>query len=178
MAGLAAEDATPAVTLLERGCELEDPAACNALADLVYLGILGAPEPATELYQRACSLGARPACRTQEANGQVWFSLPLDLVFDDFEAPDPKVEMPMGPKETLRVIAAVCVRDGRKPVVLLRSSSTVGGLDDAVIDTMSGWRFSVSPRVRRSTVLCRSWTFNFRRVPQSPHEEWRRRHSQ
>ena len=178
MARLTAEDPTPAVTWLERGCALEDPAACNALADLINLGILGAPEPATELYERACSLGAKPACRTLEAKGQVWFSLPLELVFDEVEAPDPKVEMPMGPEETLRVVVAVCVREGRKPVVLVRSPSAVGGLDDAVVDTMSGWRFSLSPRVRPDAVLCRSWAFNFRRAPESPHDEWRSRQAQ
>ncbi len=137
-----------------------------------------APEPATELYERACSLGAKPACRTLEAKGQVWFAPPLELVFDETETPDPKVEMPMGPEETLRVVVGVCVREGRKPVVLLRSPSAVGGLDDAVVDTMSGWRFSLSPRVRPDAVLCRSWAFNFRRAPESPHDEWRSRQAQ
>ncbi len=149
-----------AVVFLERACGHANPTACNWMADAAHLGVFGEPTPAAAYYERACTAGAGAACRTLKAKDQVWFTLPVELVFKTHEMPDPKLDRWLHPGAESTVGVNVCIQDGQAPKVDLTASSGDPWLDSTVVWATRKWRFSFGPLIRKDAVLCGSWRFD------------------
>ncbi len=140
------------------------------------LGLLREPGDGLSHHLRACTLGAESACRTVAEVGEVWVTLPPDLLFAEQDRPASEIEMAMQPGETLRLELDLCIRDGRPVTAAVRTSSGEPGLDEAMLHTASRWRFSTRPPIPKDVALCRTWPIRLIPANESPAWEWRRRH--